>query len=44
MRAIAHLFYSPRSQAIYGSSVETFGPYPQYYTTNIDKILSSALF
>ena len=23
---------SPRSQAIYGSSVETFGPYPQYYT------------
>ncbi len=24
---------SPRSQAIYGSSVETFGPYPQDYTT-----------
>lgn len=21
-----------RSQAIYGSSVETLGPYPQYYT------------
>ena len=22
----------PRSQAIHGSLVETFGPYPQYYT------------
>jgi hypothetical protein len=27
------IHYLPRSQAIYGSSVETFGPYSQYYTT-----------
>jgi hypothetical protein len=38
------LVYIPRSQAIYGSSVETFGPYPQDYTTNYDKLLSSVLF
>ncbi len=24
---------SPRSQTIYGSPVETYGPYPQNYTT-----------
>jgi hypothetical protein len=24
--------FTPRSQAIYGSSVETLGPYPQHYT------------
>ena len=27
-----YLYTQPRSQAIYGSLVETFGPYPQYYT------------
>ena len=28
----SHIYTQPRSQAIYGSLVETFGPYPQYYT------------
>ena len=27
----------PRSQAIYGSSVETFGPYSQHYTKQFMK-------
>ena len=27
-----YLYTQPRSQAIYGSLVETFGPYPQDYT------------
>jgi len=31
----------PRSQAIYGSSVETFGPYPQHYTMQIYKFFNT---
>ena len=30
-----HLYTQPRSQAIYGSLVETFGPYPQDYTRTV---------
>jgi hypothetical protein len=30
-----YLYTQPRSQAIYGSLVETFGPYPQIYTKTI---------
>ena len=30
-----HLYTQPRSQAIYGSLVETFGPYSQDYTRTI---------
>ena len=30
----------PRSQAIYGSLVETFGPYSQHYTMRMLFILS----
>jgi hypothetical protein len=40
---ISRSIYNPRSQAIYGSSVETFGPYPQDYTTNICLLLNSPL-
>jgi hypothetical protein len=31
----------PRSQAIYGGSVETFGPYPQDYTMQLLYSLNS---
>lgn len=34
---IAESYVTPRSQALYGSLVETFGPYPQLYTTYLDK-------
>lgn len=40
MRQVIPLFkHAPRSQAVYGSLVETFGPYSQHYTKIIRLIL-----